>query len=62
MFLEADVDRSGTLSIDEIYSVLLKLGTEATKQELIDLMYEIDVSRDGIIDIDEFMAFMGLGD
>jgi len=25
-FLEADVDQSGTLTIDELYSVLLKMG------------------------------------
>lgn len=28
MFLDADVDHSGTLSIDEIYSVILKLGAQ----------------------------------
>ena len=62
MFLEADIDHSGTLSIDEIYSVILKLGAEVTLEELIELMNEIDVDRNGELDIDEFIALMSMGD
>jgi Ca2+-binding EF-hand superfamily protein len=62
MFLEADIDHSGTLSIDEIYSVILKLGAEVTMEELVELMNEIDVDRDGSLDIDEFIALMNMGD
>lgn len=62
MFLDADVDHSGTLSVDEIYSVILKMGAEITIEELIELMNEIDVNRDGSLDIDEFIALMSMGD
>jgi len=62
MFLDADIDHSGTLSIDEIYSVILKLGAEVSLEELTELMNEIDVDRDGTLDIDEFVSFMNMGD
>lgn len=62
MFLEADIDYSGTLSVDEIYSVILKMGTEVSLDELVELMNEIDVDRDGELDIDEFIALMSMGD
>lgn len=62
MFIEADIDHSGTLSVDEIYSVLLKMGAEVTFDELIELMNEIDVDRNGELDIDEFIALMTMGD
>ena len=62
MFLDADIDHSGTLSVDEIYSVMLKLGAEVSIEELVELMNEIDVDRDGSLDIDEFIALMSLGD
>jgi calmodulin len=57
-FLDADVDCSGSLTVDEIYSVLLKMGAELTLDELVELMYEIDVDRNGSLDIDEFIALM----
>lgn len=62
MFLDADIDHSGTLSVDEIYSVILKLGAEVSIEELVELMNEIDVDRDGTLDIDEFIALMNMGD
>jgi calcium-binding protein CML len=62
MFLDADIDHSGTLSVDEIYSVILKLGAEVTIEEIIELMNEIDVDRNGQLDIDEFIALMNMGD
>lgn len=46
-FLDADIDHTGTLSIDEIYGVLLKMGAELTMDELVELMHEIDVDRNG---------------
>jgi Ca2+-binding EF-hand superfamily protein len=42
-FLEADVDQSGTLTIDELYSVLLKMGVDnINHDELRALMAEMD--------------------
>ena len=46
-FLEADIDHSGTLTIDEIYSVLVRMGAELSMDELVELMNEIDVDRNG---------------
>lgn len=43
LFIEADVDHSGFLSLDELYSVLLKMGCENIKtEELAALMAEMD--------------------
>jgi calcium-binding protein CML len=61
MFIEGDIDHSGTLSVDEIYSIFLKKGTEVTVEELVELLSEIDVDRNGELDIDEFVAFMNMG-
>jgi hypothetical protein len=61
MFLEADIDHSGTLTLDEIYSVILKMGAEVKMEELIEMMNEIDVDRNGSLDIDEFIAMMSMG-
>ena len=58
MFCDADTDYSGYLSVDEIYSVMLKQGIELTNEELIELIFEFDVSGDGLIDIDEFVEMM----
>lgn len=60
--MEADIDHSGTLSIDELYSVILKMGAEVTMDELVEMMNEIDVDRNGNLDIDEFVALMNMGD
>lgn len=47
MFREADLDHSGFLTVDEIYNVLLKMGAELKMDELVELMNEIDVDRNG---------------
>jgi hypothetical protein len=57
-FRDADIDHDGTLSVNEIYGVLLKMGSDLTLEELIQLMNEIDVDRNGCLDIDEFVALM----
>ena len=57
-FLDADIDHSGTLSVDEIFSVLLRMGADLSMDELVELMHEIDVDRSGSLDIDEFIALM----
>ena len=38
------------------------MGAELRMEELIDLMNEIDVDRNGQLDIDEFIALMSIGD
>jgi Ca2+-binding EF-hand superfamily protein len=57
-FMDADIDHSGVLSVDEIYAVLYSMGAELQMDELIELMNEIDVDRNGSLDIDEFVALL----
>ena len=46
-FLEADVDHSGFLSVDELYNMLHKMGADVEQEDVIQLMAEIDVDRNG---------------
>ena len=46
-FLEADTDYSGFLSVDELWALLLKMGADVTHEDVVQLMSEIDVDRDG---------------
>jgi Ca2+-binding EF-hand superfamily protein len=57
-FMDADIDHTGTLTVDEIHGVLLGMGAELTIDELVELMHEIDIDRNGTLDIDEFVALM----
>lgn len=60
-FLEADLDGSGALSVDELYAALKKAGAQVTSEDIVQLVTEIDVDRDGELDIDEFIALMTHG-
>ena len=62
VFLEADVDYSGYLSVGELWSALKKKGADITLDDVCQLMAEIDIDRDGQLDIDEFISLMSLGD
>ena len=60
IFKDADTDYSGYLTVDEVYTVLLKKGIDLTHDELCELIAEFDVSGDGQLDIDEFVAMMNI--
>ena len=60
-FLEADVDGSGALSVEELYAALKKAGAQVSCEDIVQLVTEIDVDRDGELDIDEFVALMTHG-
>jgi Ca2+-binding EF-hand superfamily protein len=62
LFLEADVDFSGFLSVMELYNIFKKLGADVSENDIIELMTEIDVDRNGELDIDEFISLMTVGD
>lgn len=61
-FLEADTDYSGYLSVDELYIALKKGGADISHEDIINLMSEIDIDKNGEIDIDEFITLMTMGD
>jgi Ca2+-binding EF-hand superfamily protein len=62
VFLEADVDYSGYLSVNELWAALKKKGADISLEDVCELMAEIDIDRDGQLDIDEFISLMSLGD
>ena len=62
VFLEADVDYSGYLSVGELWAALKKKGADISLDDVCQLMAEIDIDRDGQLDIDEFISLMSLGD
>lgn len=62
LFMEADTDYSGFLSIDEMYACMLKMGVNVSRQEIVRLFMEFDINGDMQIDIDEFVSIMSFGD
>jgi Ca2+-binding EF-hand superfamily protein len=46
----------------EIYNIFKKLGADVSENDIIELMTEIDVDRNGELDIDEFISIMTVGD
>jgi len=51
-----DVDKSGTVTLDELRDGLAKQGSPITQKEVEQLMESIDVDATGSIDYDEFLA------
>jgi Ca2+-binding EF-hand superfamily protein len=47
--------------VDELYVAVRKVGAEVELNDIIDLMSELDVDRNGQLDIDEFIALMNVG-
>ena len=58
MFHNADINKDGYLSIDELYIMFNQFDVNISKDEIISFMREIDVDKDGRLDIDEFIALM----
>jgi len=61
-FLEADVDGSGFLSVEELWNAIRKMGAEVELEDIVQLMSELDVDRNGQLDVDEFVSLLKLGD
>lgn len=61
-FAEFDVDGSGTLSVEELWAAVRKMGADVELDDIVGLMTELDVDRNGSLDPDEFVALMKLGD
>lgn len=60
-FMDADVDNSGFLSIDEFYTAILYMGVDITREQTIKMFSEFDVSGDNKLSIDEFAAILNQG-
>ncbi|KAH1204305.1 Calcium-dependent protein kinase 19 [Glycine max] len=56
MFSNMDIDRSGTISYEELKSGLTKLGSKLSEYEIKQLMAAVDVDNSGTIDYLEFIA------
>lgn len=61
IFIDADTDFSGFLSIDEFYQAMLKMGVGVSRKEVVNLFTEFDINGDMQIDIDEFVTLMSAG-
>ena len=46
----------------ELYNIFKKLGADVTENDIIEMMTEIDIDRNGELDIDEFISLMTVGD
>ena len=55
-----DADKSGTISVSEIKSVLAKLGKSMSDKQIKKMMDEVDTDKSGEIDFDEFLKMMGM--
>mmetsp|Transcript_44859 Transcript_44859/g.71619 ORF Transcript_44859/g.71619 Transcript_44859/m.71619 type:complete len:205 (+) Transcript_44859:71-685(+) len=53
-----DKDGSGTISNDELGTVMRSLGQNPSDQELTDLVEEVDIDGNGEIDFQEFLLMM----
>ncbi|KAJ2784375.1 hypothetical protein H4R18_001179 [Coemansia javaensis] len=53
-----DKDKSGTITRDELASLLWSLGHSPSEQELQDMINEVDRDGNGVIDFEEFVGMM----
>ena len=59
-FAHFDTDGSGSITSEELGDVMRAIGQEPTEAELYDMINEVDESRDGKIDFDEFLMLMAV--
>lgn len=55
-----DTDKSGTISVNELKSVLKKLGKNMSDKEIKKMMSSVDKDQSGEVDFDEFCQMMGM--
>lgn len=58
VFREFDKDKNGFISAQELGTALRMLGLNPTMKEVQNMINEIDQNGDGMIDFDEFLAFL----
>jgi len=57
-FTEFDIDGDGTISSQELGTVLRRIGERMTDKELKDMVDEVDADKSGAIEFDEFVTMM----
>ena len=58
VFMVFDKDKSGTISAEELKSVMKVIGEKLTDQEIEDAIRLADTTGDGEVDYDEFIQFV----
>lgn len=53
-----DKNKDGTISIDELKTVLKSLGIKSSDTQLMDMINSVDIDKNGVIDIQEFTQLM----
>ena len=53
-----DKDGDGTITVEELGTVMRSLGLLPTEAEVIEIIKEIDTDGNGVIDFNEFLALM----
>ncbi|ELU36655.1 efhand domain-containing protein [Rhizoctonia solani AG-1 IA] len=53
-----DKDSSGTISVEELGSIMRSLGQKPSQDELYRIMNEVDLDHSGTIDFNEFLTMM----
>lgn len=53
-----DKDHSGTISVDEISKIMKNFGNPMSKDDIREMIKDIDTSGDGELDFDEFVTLM----
>lgn len=53
-----DKDGSGSISVDEIFSIMKNFGNPLTKAEIKKMISELDTDGTGDLDFEEFISFM----
>lgn len=59
IFKQSDVDKSGKLSPEEFVIMMKEIGQELTIQEATEQIQQFDINDDGLMDVNEFLAFLG---
>lgn len=52
-----DLDHNGRIDLDEFYNFIRRLTPEASDEEIEIGFREIDTSRSGVVEFDEFVAW-----
>ena len=58
IFQAFDLERTGTINKKELREIMRRLGREVSEEELTKTLSSADTNDDGVIDWDEFKAFM----